>query len=209
MIVAAFLTVIVLASCSPSKPAPQITIPHWILRRPELFPYFVMQEKGFSKAEQASIRGDIISGGGLRSLRPWRPGLWTLVSVVQFPYFWPVSVGSSLRKLFPWLQAVLLTPTIPALGVLVASAIKSWKDLEGKQIAINARNSLLDAAIRGRLQKEGVQNYKLIEISFSNMGLAVAGGNIAAAIMVRALPYSITAPEGWETAGLDRWRGAL
>ena len=182
MIVAALLTLIVLASCSPSKPAPQITIRFGFWETQSYLPYFVIQEKGFSKENGLQfVETSYAGGGGI--IEAMATGSLDAGFSGTVPVLLAGERGLIPEKIVPLASSSFADPDHPALGVLVASAIKSWKDLEGKQIAINARNSLLDAAIRGRLQMEGVQNYKLIEISFSNMGLAVAGGNIAAAIM--------------------------
>jgi NitT/TauT family transport system substrate-binding protein len=53
--------------------------------------------------------------------------------------------------------------------------------------------------LKGRLRQEGIQDYTLVEISFANMGLAVAGGNVAAAAMA----------EPWLTQALRRGDGRL
>lgn len=74
-------------------------------------------------------------------------------------------------------------PDHPGLGVLAAPSIRSWKDLKGQYIAVNAVNSLHGAAIKGRLHQEGISDYNLLEVPIANMGLAVAGGNVAAATL--------------------------
>lgn len=55
------------------------------------------------------------------------------------------------------------------------------------------------AAIRARLAAEGVSGYRLVEVPFANMGLAVAGGNVAAAVL----------GEPWLTQSLLRGDGRL
>jgi NitT/TauT family transport system substrate-binding protein len=70
-----------------------------------------------------------------------------------------------------------------AVGVLAGASIRSWADLEGPRIAVNARDSIGAAALVGRLKLEGIDDYRLVEIPFANMGLAVAGANVAAASM--------------------------
>jgi NitT/TauT family transport system substrate-binding protein len=69
----------------------------------------------------------------------------------------------------------------------VANSVASWQDLKGQQIATNTMNSPNTAAIKVRLQMEGISDYNFVLISFANMGLAVAGGNVAAAAMTE--PY--------------------
>jgi NitT/TauT family transport system substrate-binding protein len=70
-----------------------------------------------------------------------------------------------------------------AVAVVAARAVRGWRDLNGARIAVNARDSITAAALVGRLRLEGVRDYVFVEIPFANMGLAVAGGNVAAAGM--------------------------
>ncbi len=72
-------------------------------------------------------------------------------------------------------------------GVIVAHTVQSWKDLEGKQIGVNDRNSVTGAAMDARLKQEGVRDYSYVHMLVPNQGLAVAGGNVAAASMIE--PY--------------------
>lgn len=65
---------------------------------------------------------------------------------------------------------------------MVARSVASWKDLEGQPIAIPTKFSLGAAAIKGRFQQDGIHGYTLVEIPIANMGLAVAGGNVAGAL---------------------------
>jgi ABC-type nitrate/sulfonate/bicarbonate transport system substrate-binding protein len=90
-------------------------------------------------------------------------------------------------------------PDHPAGGALVSFSVKSWRDLEGENIAVNALTSISTAAMKGRLAHEGVKHYRVVVIPFANMGLAVAGGNVAAATMY----------EPFLTQSLDRGDGKL
>jgi ABC-type nitrate/sulfonate/bicarbonate transport system substrate-binding protein len=64
MAVAALLTLIVLASCSPSKPTPQFTIRFGFWQTQSYLPYFVIQEKGFSKENGLQFVETPYAGGG-------------------------------------------------------------------------------------------------------------------------------------------------
>jgi len=75
----------------------------------------------------------------------------------------------------------------PIIGVVAADSVANWKDLEGQYIGVPSKTTMFAAAIIARLMQEGVKNYTLVEISVSNTGLAVAGGTVAAGVMVE--PY--------------------
>ena len=72
-------------------------------------------------------------------------------------------------------------------AVLVSAKVRSWKDLEGAYIAVNSPTSLGAWAVVGRFRQEGVRKYTFVNISFQDMGLAVAGGSVSAAVMFE--PY--------------------
>jgi len=180
MIVAAFLTVIVLASCTPPKPAQQYTLRIGTYSAPSFLPYFVMQEQGFDKknglqfVEQSYPGGSaIIEAVAAGSLDMGVSGTPPVLSAAER--------GLIPSKVIPVAANDFADPDHPAVGILVAPSVTTWQDLKGQQIAVNALNSINAAAIVGRLQQEGVSDYKLVEILFPNMGLAVAGGNVAAA----------------------------
>ena len=63
MAVAALLTVIVLASCSPSKPEPQFKLRIGLFPVQDFLPYFVMQEQGFAKENGLQFEEKSYAGG--------------------------------------------------------------------------------------------------------------------------------------------------
>jgi ABC-type nitrate/sulfonate/bicarbonate transport system substrate-binding protein len=76
-----------------------------------------------------------------------------------------------------------IDPDHPSIAMLAGPSVAKWKDIEGQFVAVNGKNGLSATAMQGRLRQEGVYNVQLTEISFADMGLAVAGGNVVAAIM--------------------------
>jgi ABC-type nitrate/sulfonate/bicarbonate transport system substrate-binding protein len=187
MAVAALLTLIVLASCEPPKPAQQSTLRIGLVGTLNALPYYVMRDQGFDKQNgliiietiyqsadlifkviaEGSIDGSS-SGGTISVLQATQDGIIpdkvTVVSANSFA-----------------------DPEHPIVGVVVANSISNWKDLEGKYIGVPSKISMFAACIIARLLQEGVTNYTLVDISVSNTGLAIAGGNIAAGVM--AEPY--------------------
>jgi ABC-type nitrate/sulfonate/bicarbonate transport system substrate-binding protein len=145
-----------------------------------------MQEQGFDKKN------------GLQFVEQSYPGGAAIIEAVAAgsldmgvsgtpPVFSAAERGLIPSKVIPVSANDFADPDHPAVGILVAPSVTTWQVLKGQQIAVNALNSINAAAVVGRLQQEGVSDYKLVEIPFPNMGLAVAGGNVAAAAM--AEPY--------------------
>lgn len=169
--------------CRPSAPGPQFKLRFGLFPVMDWLPYFVMQAQGFDKEN------------GLRlEERPY-PGGAAMIDAIaadalDVGYIGSVPLISAAERglipgtVVPVAANSFADPDHPHIGVLVGRSINRWKDLEGKQIGVNAAISLNSAAIRGRLQQEGIHNYTLVEIPAANMGLAVAGGNVAAATMV-------------------------
>ena len=182
MVVAALLTVIVLASCSPSKPAPQFKLRIGLFPVQDFLPYFVMMEKGFDKKN--GIRFEEISyPGGAAVIDAMDSNTVDVGYIGSVPVLTAAERGLIPKKVVSVAANNFADPDHPGISVLAAPSIRSWKDLKGQYIAVNAVNSLHGAAIKGRLHQEGISDYKLMEVPIANMGLAVAGGNVAAATM--------------------------
>jgi NitT/TauT family transport system substrate-binding protein len=183
IIVAAFLTGIVLAACTPPKPAPQFKLRIGWFPVPDNLPYFVIVEQGFDKKNRLQFEEKQYEGGAaiLEAMASGLPDGGYIGSV-------PVLLAAERRlipdKIVPVAASSFADPDHPLIAVLVAPSVKGWKDLEGQLIAVNAINSLNTAAIKGRLRQEGIRDYKLVEIPFTNVGLALAGGNVAAATIL-------------------------
>jgi NitT/TauT family transport system substrate-binding protein len=187
MIVAALLTLIVLAACSPSKPTPQFKLRIGFFPVQDYLPYFVMQEQGFAKQNGLQLEEKLYPGGA------------AIIEAMVTNSSVDVGIGGTVPvliaaerglipiKMVPVAANAFADPDHPHVAVLVAPSIHNWKDLRGQLIAVNAINSITSAALQIHLKQEGISNYKFVEIHFSNMGLAVAGGNAAAATMVE--PY--------------------
>jgi NitT/TauT family transport system substrate-binding protein len=171
------------AACTKPAPLPQVTLRICIYPTQDFLPYFVMREQGFDK--QNGLRFEEKSyPGGAAAIDDMAAGrLDVCPSVGTVPVLFAAARGLIPSTVLPVATNNLADRDHPGGGVVAAQSIQSWKDLQGKQIAVNAANSITGAAVIGRLKQEGVSNYSLVEIAISNMGLAVAGGNVAAASM--------------------------
>lgn len=176
-----------LTACAPSQPAQQFTLRIGILGTQDSLPYLIMREQGIDKKFGLQFIETIYPSGAAIIDALAGGSLDVGATVGSTPVLTAAEQGLIPDKIIPAAANNFADPAHPGSGVLVAPDITKWQDLEGKQIAVVAVNSLQGVAIKGRLQQEGIKDYKLVEISFSNMGLAVAGGNVAAAAM--AEPY--------------------
>ena len=198
--VAAALAVLVsLTACSNSAPTQQVTLHIGFVRVQDALPYFVMQEQGFAKQHGLQLVG-IASQSGPAILEAMAAGTIDAASDVgTVPVLAAAERGLIPGTIVPVGASTFADPEHPAVAVLAASSITQWHELRGQSIAINARNSFSAVAMQGRLYQAGIHDPTLVEIPFANMGLAVAGGNVAAAVLL----------EPWLTQSLLRGDGAL
>ena len=141
MVMAALLTAIVLAACTPPKPAQQFTLRIGTFSAPSFLPYFVMQEQGFDKKN------------GLQLVEKSYPGGTAIIEAVIAgsldmgvsgtpPVLSAAERGLIPSKVIPVAANDFADPDHPGVGVLVPLSVTSWQDLKGQQIAINALNSI-------------------------------------------------------------------
>lgn len=184
MVMAAWVVVVSLAACGrPPRPTPQLKLRFGLFPVLDCLPYFVMQAQGFDQKNGLQFEERPYPGGAAMI-----EAMATNALDVGYPGSVPV-ISAAERGMIPGTVVPVAAnsfadPDHPLIGILVGRSIDRWKDLEGQQIAVNAAISLNSAAIQGRLQQEGIRSYTLVEILTTNMGLAVAGGNVAAATMV-------------------------
>ena len=187
MAVAVLLTVIVLASCAPSKPPQQFTLRIGLVGTLSSLPYYVMRDQGFDK-QNGLVIIEIIHQSADPIFKAIAEG-----SLDSSPSGGTISVLQATQDgIIPDKVTVVSANSFadsehPITGVVVANSVSNWKDLEGQYIGVPSKTTTFAAAIIARLLQEGVKNYIMVEISVSNTGLAIASGNIAAGVMVE--PY--------------------
>jgi ABC-type nitrate/sulfonate/bicarbonate transport system substrate-binding protein len=180
---ALLVTVVSLTACAPPQPAQQFTLRIGVMSTLSTLPYFVMREQGFDK-ENGLQFVEIEYGSGSALVEAMAAGsIDTATSIGSVSILDAAERNLIPDKIVPIAAHTFVDPEHPQIGVVAGSSITNWQDLKGQQVAINAKTSLNEAAIIGRLQQEGISDYKLVVIPLVNMGLAVAGGNVAAAVM--------------------------
>ncbi len=180
--VALLITAASLTACA-SKPAPQFTLRIGLVGTLNSLPYYVMQEQGFDKQNGLTIRESvyqsadaIINDIAEGSLDGSSSGGTVNILLAAQNGIIPDKVTTVSANAFA-------DPEHPITGVVVANSVSGWEDLEGQYIGVPSKTSMFAACIISRLLQEGIANYTLVEISIRNMGLAIAGGNIAAGVM--------------------------
>ena len=176
---------LLLISCSPSEQPLNIRV--GVSVSIDILPYLVVREMGFGRAL------------GLRLLETeYGGGAAVVEAMAKDQVDLAVNIGSVViiddadRGLVPSVVTPVASGAVcdlqhPGMGLLVPGSITTFTQLEGQYIATNARNSLGGIMTAGRLRREGISSYTLVEIPFANQGLAVSGGNIAGATIIE--PY--------------------
>jgi NitT/TauT family transport system substrate-binding protein len=184
MIAAGLVALVLLAACAPSKPPQQFTIRIGLFPVLDTLPYYVMKEQGFAKKNGLQFVETTYPGGAavIEAMAAGAVDVGATIGTV--PVLAAAERGMIPSTIIPVAANDFADAEHPGAGVLVAKSVSNWRDLEGKQIATNAKTSISTAALIGRLKSEGVRNYTFVEMTFPNMGLAVAGGNVAAAALV-------------------------
>ena len=174
---------VVLAGCGGPPPAPPVTLRVCYYTTQDFLPYFVMQEQGFDKTNGLKFVETSFAGGAgaIDAMAAGSLDLCAGVGTVPL-------LAAADRGLIPDAIVAVAGNNFAdkdhrGAAVVAAPSIRGWKDLAGKKVAVNARNSMLAGGLVARLRLEGVSDYSLVEIPFTNMGLAVAGGNVASASM--------------------------
>jgi len=172
-----------LVACTPPPPTQQFRLRVGTYKTQDYLPYYVMTTQGFSRENGIEFE-EIPVQGGAAVIEGIVKGAIDVGYVGTVPVCSAAERGVIPDSVLPVAANNFADRDHPIQGVLAARSFKGWKDLEGQYIAVVAVNSITAAAIQGRLLQENVHDYKLVEIPFANCGLAVAGGNVAAAVMV-------------------------
>ncbi|MCL4505196.1 MAG: ABC transporter substrate-binding protein [Chloroflexi bacterium] len=175
---------VLLAACAASPtPAPQFTLRIGIFPVQDCLPYFVMREQGFDKQNGLQFVETTYTDGDAMIKAMGADSLDVGPTIGSVPVLSAAARGLIPGKIVPVAANDFADPDHPSVGVLVGRSINNWKDLDGQSIGVASLTSLHGTAMKGRLKQEGVRDYTLVEIPIPNLGLAIAGGNVAAASM--------------------------
>ena len=184
MVILAFL--LFTSACAPAEPAPLYNVRIGYIGTQSCLPYLVIKDKGLDRKYGFELTGtEYPSGEAINSdtvSGKLDGGITGTIAVIN-----AAETGLIPDKIIPVAACNFVDIDHPYMGMLVSNSINSWQDLNGKKIATNAFYSHVTAAIKGRMQIEGVPDYELVIVSIPNMGLAVADETIDAAALVE--PY--------------------
>ena len=198
-VMAVMLALVSLTACSRPAPTQQVTLRIGVFRILDDLPYFVMQEQGFAKQHGLQFV-EILYQSGPALIEAMAAGAVDAASNVgTAPVLAAAESGLVPDSIVSVGANTFADPEHQAFAVLVAPSINRWKDLEGQYVAMNATNSHSAIAMRQRLHQEDVHAATLVITPMTNMGLSVASGNVAAAVMA----------EPWLTQSLRRGDGKL
>ncbi len=162
---------------------PPVTLRTGIYQAQDVLPHFVIQEQGFDKRNGLRFVERSVPGGAAAIAAIVDGSLDAGPTAASVPVLSAAARGWIPDKVVVVAANCFADRDHPGVGLLVGASIRDWKDLQGRKIAINARDSISAAAVVLRLSQEDVKDYTFVEIPFANMGLAMAGGNVAAAGM--------------------------
>jgi NitT/TauT family transport system substrate-binding protein len=162
-------------------------------------PLFVIQDQGLDRAH--GLRLEIADyTGGARIVEAMAEGTVDFAwSVGTVPLLAAAERGVVPGQAIAVAINALADPKHPGIGVVVGPGVNGWADLRGQFVGVYVVNSLGGAALVGRLEREGARDYHLLEIAMPNLGLALAGGTVAAVAM----------PEPFVTQSILRGDGKL
>lgn len=174
---------LVLTGCESPTAPPPVMLRIGVFQTQDFLPYFIMQGQGIDKKNGLNFTESTLAGGAAAIDAIAAGSIDICPGVGILPLLGAVERGLVPEKVVPVGANNYSDREHRGVGILVANSVRHWRDLEGKKIATNARNSITTAGADARLKLEGVRDYAFIYIPFPNMGLAVAGGNVAAAAM--------------------------
>lgn len=185
-LISVLISALSLTTCTTPQPTPQNDLRIGYIGTQSCLPYLVIKDKGLDRKYGFELTGkEYPSGEALNSdtiAGKLDVGITGTVSVIN-----AAETGLIPDKIVSVAACNFVDIDHPYMGMLVSNSINNWQDLKGKQIATNAIYSPTTAAIKGRMQIEGVSDYRVVIISIANMGLAVADETIDAAALVE--PY--------------------
>jgi ABC-type nitrate/sulfonate/bicarbonate transport system substrate-binding protein len=188
---------LVLGGCSP--PASPSVVRVGTIGSIDELPLFVIQAQGLDRTHGLHLE---LTGhaGGARILDAMAAGSLDFAwSVGTVPLLSAAERGLVPMRALAVATNALADPEHPGIGVVVSPAVNRWDDLRAQYIGVYLGNSLGGAALVARLNREGARDYRMLEVALPNLGLALAGGTVAAVAM----------PEPFVTQSILRGDGKL
>lgn len=180
---AGFLVLLLAAACGAPEapPAAPATVRFGFIQALDQVPLPVMQQERLAERHGLRLEEQPFAGGKT-AIEAIEAGTLDVAYAGSLPVLAAARRGAFPDKVLVVGASSYADAGHPGMTVLAAPSVRTWADLDGRDIGVNQIGSIGEVAMRIRLQQEGVQA-RFVEIPFPNQGLAVAGGNVAAAVM--------------------------
>ncbi|MBI4319439.1 MAG: NrtA/SsuA/CpmA family ABC transporter substrate-binding protein [Chloroflexi bacterium] len=143
--------------------------------------YHVIREKGFDAEFGIKVEGERFAAGPAGN-EAMLAGAMDVTYQGTIPLIVAADRGLVPSKLIGVGSTTFSDPQHPLFGMIAAKSVNSFKDLEGKTVAVNQRGSLIHLSVVERLRREGVKvdSISFVELPPPNMDAALAKGDVAA-----------------------------
>lgn len=173
-------------ACGGTNDVDQVTVVRaGFIQALDQVPFSVIADKGFDARRGLGLRLETVAGGRA-ALEALAAGTLDVAYAGSLPVLSAARAGLIPERVMILGAASFADSAHPSMAVLAPESSR-WADLAGRDIGVNQIGSIGEVAVRLRLQREGVVPRGFVEIGFPNQGLALAGGQVAAAVMTE--PY--------------------
>ncbi|WP_410586442.1 ABC transporter substrate-binding protein [Amycolatopsis sp. lyj-23] len=145
-------------------------------------PLWLAQDGGYFKAEGLDVEA-VMAASGQAALTKVVSGEVDIAISSYFPFFLAKSTGSADIQLVA--DATSVSPKSVAIVAAPNSPVKTVNDLQGKRIAMTARNTASDLLAKSLMKDHGVEIDKVnwVQSAFPNTTAALGSGQVDAALL--------------------------
>ena len=179
--VLSMLATAALAPCVQAKPALQ-KVRYVNVPAQDWLPFWVAQQNGFDKRYGVEFTPVPIVGGTETAefAAAGDSDISTVAGVLALLAVKRGLIPTKIKLLCP--VGSICNPQHPFMGIVASAAIKNWKDLEGKTVAVHGIHTMFYLAVAERLKREHVDVKKInfIQIPLPQQGGALKAGRVDA-----------------------------
>ncbi|MEA5365303.1 ABC transporter substrate-binding protein [Amycolatopsis sp., V23-08] len=145
-------------------------------------PLWLAQEGGYFKAEGLDVEA-VMAASGQAAMGKVISGENDIAISSYMPFFVAKSSGTADIQLVA--DATSVSSKSVAIVTVPNSPVKTIKDLEGKRLAMTAKNTASDLLAKSQMKDHGVNIDKVtwVQLPFPNVAAALAAGQVDAALL--------------------------
>ncbi|MFG1642416.1 ABC transporter substrate-binding protein [Amycolatopsis sp. NPDC049252] len=153
-----------------------------ILPTVDTVPLWLAQEGGYFKAEGLDVEA-VTAASGQAAMTKTISGEADIAISSYMPFFVAKSTGAADLQFVS--DATSISSKSVAIVTVPNSPVKTIKDLEGKRLAMTAKNTASDLLAKSQMKDHGVNIDKVtwVPMPFPNVAAALAGGQVDAALL--------------------------